>query len=194
MGGGEDVAPRPGRQDRRLVDLTDTRGTSIGSDDVLRAHRGEGRLHRAFSIFVFDTRGRTLLQRRSPEKRTFGGLWSNACCSHPRPDADIHAEAERRLAEEMGFTVRLEEVGRFTYRAEDPGSGLVEHEYDHVLVGRFDGTPAPDPTEVSDWRWTTFADLRSELSRDPASFTPWLSPALETFGDSGEGSGHHVIG
>jgi isopentenyl-diphosphate delta-isomerase len=161
-----------------VADVTDANGVSMGSEDVLRVHQDPGRLHRAFSIFIFNAQGETLLQRRSSTKRTFAGLWSNACCSHPRPGQDIRSEAERRLIEEMGFTVPLEEVGHFTYRAEDAGSGLVEHEFDHVLGGRFDGTPDPDPSEVSEWRWTTVAALRSELARDPASFTPWLSPAL----------------
>jgi isopentenyl-diphosphate Delta-isomerase len=179
-GGTLRVGSDRGRRYRRTVDLTDERGASIGIDDVLQAHQGDGRLHRAFSIFVFDSQGRTLLQRRAPGKRTFGGLWSNACCSHPRPGRDIRAEAERRLREEMGFTVPLEEVGQFTYRAEEPGSGLVEHEYDHVLVGWFDGAPQPDPLEASDWTWTAVSDLKRDLARHPDRFTPWLGKALES--------------
>lgn len=170
------------RRRRREVELTDPRGKSIGVEEVLKAHRDDGRLHRAFSVFIFDSEGRTLLQRRSPAKRTFGGLWSNACCGHPRPGHSLQAEAERRLGEEMGFIVPLEEVARFTYRAADPGSGLVEHEYDHVLMGRFDGVPQPDPAEASEWKWTTASALWAAMERDPASFTPWLAPAIEAVG------------
>lgn len=173
----------PERPSTSIVDVTDERGASVGTEDLLRAHQGAGRLHRAFSIFVFNSRGETLLQRRSPAKRTFPGLWSNACCSHPRPGWDLRSEADRRLQEEMGFTVPVEEVGRFTYRAEDPASGLIEHEYDHVLIGWFDGVPEPDPSEVSEWAWTALADLEGALASEPERYTPWLKQALETVRD-----------
>jgi isopentenyl-diphosphate Delta-isomerase len=161
------------------VVLTNEAGSAIGTEDVVRAHQDGGRLHRAFSIFVFDGQGRTLLQRRSLAKRTFPGLWSNACCSHPRPGQDLLTAAQDRLRGEMGFTVSLEEVARFVYRALDEGSGLTEHEYDHVLVGTFDGEPRPDPAEASDWRWVEPEALRLDLSLTPAIYTPWLGPGLE---------------
>jgi isopentenyl-diphosphate delta-isomerase len=83
----------------------------------------------------------------------------------------------------MGFAVPVEELGHFTYRAVDPESGLVEHEYDHVFVGWFDGAPKPDPSEVSDWTWTALANLKLDLARDPDRFTPWLGKALEALRD-----------
>lgn len=133
----------------------------------------DGLLHRAFSIFVFDSEGRTLLQRRALGKYHSGGLWSNTCCSHPRPGESTIAAAQRRLFEEMGFNCPLETAFSFVYRA-DVGDGLVEHEYDHVFIGRFDGAPAPDPAEVADWRWIVPAELEREARMRPDRFTYWF--------------------
>ena len=160
------------------VILVSESGTDIGHEDVLRAHQ-HGLLHRAFSILVFNNLGETLLQRRSTAKRTFGGLWTNTCCGHPRPREPVLTAAQRRLHEEMGIAVALEEAARFTYRASDEVSGLTEHEYDHVLVGRFDGSIDPDSQEVADWKWIGMDALRLNLGVDPSSYSPWLRPALE---------------
>ena len=160
------------------VVLVDEAGRVLGSEEKLAAHSHGGRLHLAFSVFVVDGEGNTLLQRRSSDKHHFGGLWSNSCCSHPRPDEDVLTAGTRRLVEEMGLQVPLDDVGTFLYRAEDPASGLVEHELDHVLVGRHDGDPSPDPAEVDGWRWVSFDALAADLTARPERYTPWLSPAL----------------
>jgi isopentenyl-diphosphate delta-isomerase len=144
----------------------------------LAAHRPPGRLHLAFSIFVFDASDRLLLQRRADTKHHFRGQWSNTCCSHPHPGEDPVDAGRRRLGEEMGFAVALRGAGSFTYEADDPDSGLVEREVDHVLVGRFNGVPAPDPAEVGAWRWETIRRLRAELREHPENYTPWLAAAL----------------
>ena len=157
-----------------LVDRSDRR---LGVEEKLTAHR-EGRLHRAFSVFLFDAEDHLLLQRRADGKYHSGRLWSNTCCSHPRPDEPVQEAAERRLREEMGLRCRLRTVGAFVYRA-SVGGGLREHEFDHVLVGRQSGEPSPDPREVSAWRTVPLADVRGELRRRPAAFTPWFRPALE---------------
>jgi isopentenyl-diphosphate delta-isomerase len=161
----------------RLVELTDGSGSVVGTEDVVSAHQ-DGHLHRAFSVFVFNSNGETLLQRRAPGKRTFGGRWSNTCCGHPAPGEEVLTAAGRRLGEEMGFGVPLEETAPFTYWASDDVSGLTEHEYDHVLVGRFDGSPNPDPTEADEWMWIEVDALRADLARDPSRYTPWLGSAL----------------
>jgi isopentenyl-diphosphate delta-isomerase len=163
------------REDVVLVGET---GDEIGVADKLEAHRS-GRLHRAVSVFI--VRGdRLLLQRRAPGKYHFGGLWTNTCCTHPRPGESPLAAGERRLPEEMGIAAaELHEVGHFVYTALDPVSGLTEHEFDHVLIGSAEGDPAPDPAEVAEWRWVELDDLRRRLSVEPDRFTPWLGPALD---------------
>jgi isopentenyl-diphosphate delta-isomerase len=159
------------------VILVDRRDVAIGVRAKRDAHV-DGALHRAFSIFAFDSHGRMLLQRRATAKYHSGGLWSNTCCSHPRPGEDTAAAAQRRLFEEMGFNCPLETAFSFVYRA-DVGDGLIEHEYDHVFIGRFDGDPAPDPAEVEDWRWIDPAALYHELLEQPGRFTYWFRVALE---------------
>jgi isopentenyl-diphosphate delta-isomerase len=165
------------------VVLVDGEDTPHGSASWRSAHSGIGQLHRAFSVFVFDADRRLLMQRRAADKPTFGGLWANTCCSHPRPGEAVLEAAERRLREEMGLTVDLHVAGGFEYRAEDPTSGFVEHEYDHVLVGTAAEEPDPDEQEVADWAWVEFAAVRERaLSGDPA-YAPWLAAALEALPD-----------
>lgn len=165
-----------------LVVLLDPEGTEVGTMEKLAAHEGAGHLHRAFSVFLRDGDGRMLLHRRASSKHHFRDLWTNACCSHPRPGEAVTDAGARRVREELGITVdpgSLSEVGWFVYRAEDDGSGLVEHEWDHVLLGRFDGEPDPDPSEVGDWRWVTDDEVDAELAQDASRFTPWFPLALE---------------
>jgi isopentenyl-diphosphate Delta-isomerase len=159
------------------VILVDRDDTAIGVEHKQAAHI-EGSLHRAFSIFVFDRAGRMLLQRRALSKYHSGGLWSNTCCSHPRPGESTAAAAQRRLFEEMGFHCPLETAFSFVYRAA-VGDGLVEHEYDHVFIGEFDGDPAPEPAEVDAWRWVEPAALRREMRQRPGDFTYWFRVAYD---------------
>lgn len=158
------------------VVLVDERDGEIGSADKLRAH-AEGLLHRAFSVFLYNGRDELLLQRRARAKYHTGGLWSNTCCSHPRPGEDVGAAAVRRLEEEMGIRSALSPAFGFHYRARV--GRLWEHEYDHVFVGHFEGEPRPDPAEVEEWRWWPIEDLRQALVQDPDTFTPWFRPAFE---------------
>lgn len=162
------------------VILVDEEDRALGAAEKLEAHR-RGGLHRAFSVFVFDSAGNVLLQKRARDKYHSGGLWSNTCCSHPRPGEEVIDAARRRLSEEMGFTCDLREVFSFVYRAE-VGNDLIEHEYDHVLVGTFDGRPAPDASEVEAWRWCPLEDLRKDLAADPESYTRWLTLAMTRVG------------
>ena len=158
------------------VILVDENDVAIGSAEKLQAHV-DGKLHRAFSIFVFDAQGRTLLQRRAGSKYHSGGLWSNTCCGHPRPGEATQAAAARRLMEEMNFGCELRESFVFVYRAELEGA-LVEHELDHVLVGEFDGEPTPEAAEVEDWKWISPEHLRREIQARPDDFTSWLKIAI----------------
>ncbi len=165
------------------VILVDERDREVGAGEKLRAHR-DGALHRAFSVFVFDGAGRLLLQKRARGKYHSGGLWSNTACGHPRPGEPTDAAARRRLREEMGFDCELREVFDFIYRAELDGA-LVEHEYDHVFVGTHDAAPAPDPTEVEEWRWVSMSELREGLMEEPQRYSFWLKVAVE--GEHGPG-------
>jgi isopentenyl-diphosphate delta-isomerase len=159
------------------VVLVDNRDCTLGSEEKMRAHR-LGKLHRAFSIFVFNSAKELLLQRRAHIKYHSGGLWSNTCCGHPRPGETINAAATRRLREEMGFICDLQECFNFLYRAK-LDHALIEHEFDHVLLGRFSGAPAPDPTEVSEFRWMSLDRLRDAVATRPNDFTYWLRAALQ---------------
>lgn len=158
------------------VILVDARDRETGSAAKLEVHRS-GALHRAFSVFVFDHAGTLLLQRRARTKYHSGGLWTNTCCGHPRPGERTADAARRRLHEEMGFACDLVAAGTFTYRA-DVGDGLVEHELDHVFIGRYDGVPCPAPAEVDGWRRTTVTDLHRRMRQTPGRFTAWLPMAL----------------
>jgi isopentenyl-diphosphate delta-isomerase len=158
-----------------LVVLVDAGDRAVGTAPKLAAHR-TGALHRAFSVFVFDGRGRLLLQRRAAAKYHSGGLWTNSCCGHPRPGEAVLDAAGRRLREEMGISCVLRPVGAFTYRARL--GELEEHEFDHVLVGRFDGEPVPDPGEVAAWRWVEPGEAARELAASPEAFTAWFGRAL----------------
>ena len=161
------------------VVLVDESDRPVGSAPKLAAHQNGGRLHRAFSIFIFNSAGQMLLQRRAPGKYHFGGLWTNACCSHPRAGPSLADSARARLRHEFGFDVPLEELFSFVYRAEDPVSGLTEHEFDHVFVGRFDGEPAPNPDEIDSWRWIDPSELLRDVERHPDRYTPWFRIVLD---------------
>ncbi len=160
------------------VVLVDEHDTPLGTEEKLRAHQDGGRLHRAFSIFIFNSRGELLLQRRAAGKYHFGGLWTNTCCSHPREKEPTEAAAHRKLVQEMGFDTALEESFAFTYRAEDVDSGLTEHELDHVFVGSFDGEPRVNAEEVAEWKWMAPGEIERDLHENPRRYTPWFPIAF----------------
>lgn len=159
-----------------LVDETDR---PIGTEEKILAHSHAGQLHRAFSVFLYDTAHRMLLQRRALEKYHFAGLWSNACCSHPRPGEVTTSAARRRLLEELGIAVDLREVSSFVYSAADSHSGFVEREFLHVFEGVFDGDCRPDPREVIETRWSEIDDIRVGMNQDAGQFTPWFRIAFD---------------
>ena len=161
------------------VILVDEDDHEIGVEEKLAAHQTPGQLHRAVSVFVFDTRGDLLLQRRSPQKHHFCGLWANTACSHPRPGEETVAAGVRRLREEMGIQASLVDVGRFEYRAEDHESGLVEHELDHVLVGVSDDDPRMDLREADAFDRVDPEELVVRLRQNEDGFAPWLRLAME---------------
>ncbi len=158
------------------VVLVERDGTVIADEDKLVAHEPPGRLHLAFSVVLYRTDGRLLLQRRAADKYHFPLHWANACCSHPAPGEGVVEAAERRLVEELGLECALEEVGSFVYRAVCPVSGLVEHELDHVLVGVAAGEPHPSPEEVDATCWVLPAEIGRGAPGGPHA--PWLPQAL----------------
>lgn len=159
----------------RLI-LVDAEDREVGTAGKMEAHR-EGRLHRAFSVFVFDDEGRLLMQRRAAGKYHSGGLWTNTACGHPRPGEATADAARRRLREEMGIDCPLRPLFAFTYRAE-LDDGLVEHELDHVLAGVCPHHPDPDPAEAEGWTWADPADVRLDVERRPERYTAWFRLAL----------------
>lgn len=154
------------------VILVDESDRPVGEMEKMRAHR-EGRLHRAFSVFIYNDRGEMLLQRRAATKYHSAGLWSNACCSHPRPGETIEQAAHRRLHEEMGFDCDLEPAFRFIYRAELDGD-MTEHELDHVLRGRFSGTPTLNRREADGYSYRPVGEIEEELASSPENFSAWF--------------------
>lgn len=156
--------------------LVDRRDRQVGTMEKLEAHR-KGLLHRCFSIFIINDENQTLLQRRALDKYHSGGLWSNACCGHQRPGEKTKTAAERRLAEEFGFKSDLREIHSFLYRTKFQ-NGLTEHEFDHVLAGRFEGTPQPDPKEILEWKWVKLEELKKGIAASPQTYTYWLKACL----------------
>lgn len=152
--------------------LVDEQDNQIGTGEKLAVHKA-GKLHRCFSIFVFNSKGELLLQQRALTKYHSGGLWTNTCCGHPSPGEDTEAAAHRRLREEMGFDCQLKEAFTFVYEAE-LDNDITEREYDHAFIGIFDGVPQLNPEEAQDWKWVGLDWLQQELATHPERYTAWL--------------------
>lgn len=167
---------------KEQVILVDGQDREVGAMEKLAAHQNGGTRHRAFSVFIVDARGRWLLQRRAAGKYHFPGLWTNACCSHPRPGEGTEEAAHRRLREELGFDCPLTERFQFEYKAASDAEELTEHELDHVFTGVQDGEIHPDPAEVGSVRWVESAGLEKELQAHPERFTPWFKLAMDRVG------------
>lgn len=153
----------------------------MGEMEIVAAHTNGGTLHRAISVYVFDTtRTSMLLQQRSRKKFLFAGIWANTCCSHPFPGESAKAAGERRLMEEMNFTTTLTEGPAFVYRAHDPQGKGTEHEYDIILTGTED--PAlpitPNPEEAAEAKWMTITDLHADMNKNPSIYAPWFHLGL----------------
>ncbi|HEY1819646.1 MAG TPA: isopentenyl-diphosphate Delta-isomerase [Trebonia sp.] len=178
-------APAPVAVDREqlLVELVDRAGRPLGSCPVGEAHTAPGRLHRAFSVLLYDTLGSVLLQQRAAVKTRFALSWSNTCCGHPAPGQDPAEAVITRLTEELGISptqiTPLVEAGVYRYRADDSASRYVEYEWDHVFVATLaHGAFSPDEGEVHEVRWASPGALAAEMDARPADFTPWLAGVL----------------
>jgi isopentenyl-diphosphate Delta-isomerase len=158
------------------VILVDEHDVAYGSMEKMEAHQ-KAMLHRAFSIFIFNKRGELLLQQRALEKYHSAGLWTNTCCGHPLPNQITSKAAIIRLQEEMGFTTPLEKAFDFMYKTSFE-NGLTEHEFDHVFIGKYDGEISPNPSEVSNYKFLSIAEINKELIHNPAHFSTWFAIAL----------------
>ena len=154
------------------VILVNEQDEETGAMEKMEAHR-KGRLHRAFSIFIFNNKNEILLQQRAVNKYHSGGLWSNACCSHPKPGETIDAAAKRRLKEELGFETELEKIFEFTYNTSFE-NGLTEYEFDHVFAGIYNDEIQFNKTEVQDICFRSMSEIESDLQTHPHKFTPWF--------------------
>lgn len=177
---GNAAAPRlaPGdlaAAERDALILVDTADRVVGRLSKSRCHDGEGILHRAFSLLIFNAAGDLLIQQRSPSKRLWPLYWSNSCCSHPRSGEDMETATQRRLREELGITCPLQFLFKFQYQAQFDATGS-EHELCSVFIGTCIEPIAADPCEISAWRWADPAELQSQLaSQTGVKFTPWFT-------------------
>lgn len=161
---------------REEVILVDQNDREVGVMEKLEAHQ-KGLLHRAFSIFIFNSKGELLLQQRALDKYHSAGLWSNTCCSHPYPNESTGEAAKRRLQEEMGMTTPLESIFSFTYKAFFD-NGLIENEFDYVYFGRTDDLPIVNATEVNDYKYVLVEDLLLDMDANPKKYTEWLKDCI----------------
>jgi isopentenyl-diphosphate delta-isomerase len=168
--------------DDNPVVLVDENDVAVGTAGKLDAHR-RGLRHRAISALVHNSAGEFLLQRRAAAKYHSGGLWTNACCSHPYPGESVADAAQRRLMEEMGVDCPLKPLFRFSYRADVPG-GLIENEVVHVFGGAHDGPVKPDPGEVDGYKWITLDALNADLKARPDAYTVWFRHYVAERGDT----------
>ncbi|SDJ49377.1 isopentenyl-diphosphate Delta-isomerase [Streptomyces indicus] len=169
---------RNGAAEAILLELVDEDGTTIGTAEKLSAHQAPGQLHRAFSVFLFDERGRLLLQRRALGKYHSPGVWSNTCCGHPYPGEAPFAAAARRVWEELGVSPSLmAEAGTVRYNHPDPDSGLVEQEFNHLFVGMVQSPLRPDPDEVGETAFVTPEELLVRHEQGP--FSAWFMTVLD---------------
>ena len=161
---------------KEMVILVDKDDNEIGLEEKIKAHK-QGKLHRAFSVFIFNSKAEMMLQQRDDKKYHSGGLWTNACCSHPRAGEDVEQAAHRRLKEEMGFDCDINKAFDFIYKAELDHE-LIEHELDHVFIGNYNGEVTLNPDEAKDCKWISVEDLKIDVQKNPAMYTEWFKIAF----------------
>jgi isopentenyl-diphosphate delta-isomerase len=161
-----------------MLILVDEKDNEIGYEEKEPCHRWPAKLHRAFSIFVFDSSGRMFIHKRASNKKTWPNFWTNACCSHPRKGEKLEDAVKRRLKEELGFTCPLKEIFSFVYSAKFDNA-VGENEFDHVFVGTYDGQISPDKTEIAEWKFVTVSELKKDIEQNPQKYTPWFKTAYE---------------
>ena len=159
------------------VILVNDNDEEISTMEKIEAHK-KGMLHRAFSIFIFNSKSELLIHKRAMGKYHSEGLWTNTCCSHPRPGEDLIKAANRRLMEEMGLSCKLQPAFSFVYKIVFP-SGLIEHELDHVIIGASEEKPVINKNEVSEWKYISLEELRKDTENTPEKYTQWFMMCYE---------------
>jgi isopentenyl-diphosphate Delta-isomerase len=162
---------------QELLILVDEKDNQLGTMEKLEVHK-KGLLHRAFSVFIFNSEGKFLLQQRADEKYHSPGLWSNTCCSHPLSGETVANAVKRRLGQEMGMQTETTFQFSFIYKKEFD-NGLTEYEFDHVYFGKSDELPHPDPAEVKNWKYISLPDLKDDILQNPDNYTEWLKICFE---------------
>lgn len=157
--------------------LVNDHDEETGVMEKMEAHR-TGSLHRAFSVLLFNSRGEMLLQKRAQTKYHSSGLWTNTCCSHPRPGESLEEATRRKLRQEMGIEANPRFAFKFQYKA-PLDNQLIEYEIDHVFIGQFDGEPVLNEHEAEDWRFVDLHSLKQQIHTDPQQFTPWFRLILD---------------
>lgn len=152
--------------------LVDEQDNQVGVGEKMPVHE-QGLLHRAFSVFLFNSKGELLLQQRAIEKYHSGGLWTNTCCSHPMPGEDVMDAANRRLMEEMGIKAELTKLFNLRYKA-DFSNGLIENEFDHIFVGNYEANANPNPAEVMSAKYSSIAEIEKNIAEAPSQYTAWF--------------------
>lgn len=168
------------------VILVDEHDVQTGAMEKMEVHQ-KALLHRAFSVFIFNEKGEMLLQKRADKKYHSGGLWTNACCSHPKPGEELTAAAQARLGEEMGFTTGLKKAFDFIYKVSFDND-LTEHEFDHVFIGSYTGDITPNAEEVSDYCFKPVEEIRNSIQSHPQKYTAWFKiafPKMEAYLEKG---------
>jgi isopentenyl-diphosphate Delta-isomerase len=156
------------------VILVDENDNVLGYEDKIKAHLGEGKLHRAFSIFIFNNKGELLIQKRASNKMLWPGFWANTCCSHPRKGESYSQAAQRRLKEEMGIRTKPSLMFKFQYQVKYKNIGS-ENELCAVLKGQYQGDAIKvDPKEVANWKWVKINDLKKDMQSNPQKYAPWF--------------------
>lgn len=156
--------------------LVDTRDNEIGLMEKMEGHR-KGVLHRAFSVLIYNSKGEMLIQKRAKGKYHSGGLWSNACCSHPRPGEPMDGAVSRRLMEELNINLKPHFSHKFIYKIKF-SNDLIEHEYDHVYVGTYEGEPTINKDEIEDWKYINRDELKRDIEKNPSHYSHWFKLIL----------------
>jgi len=156
--------------------LVDKNDKEIGVCEKIEAHK-KGLLHRAFSVFTFNSKEELLMQRRAKEKYHSGGLWTNTVCSHPKKDENLEKWIKKRMVEEMGFFTDIREIYSFVYKS-DYENGMIEYEYDHIFISFYNNNPKPNPDEVMDYKWMKIDDIKKDIDKNPEKYTIWFKILL----------------
>lgn len=164
-------------QTQEFITIVNEQDQIIGYEEKIKVHQ-LGLLHRAFSVFIINDKGETMLQKRAVTKYHSGGLWTNTCCGHPRENETILQAANRRLQEEMGIQTELKEVGTIHYQAA-LDHDLQENEIDHIIVGKFNDNPKLNGQEAENWQWISLEELKNDIENHPENYTIWLKIIID---------------